>query len=143
MLSRYGVIYWQETALPLYPISPIEVALHPLGIISHSSCGLEPFIDGILNFERVMKYRIGVVRTLQSRLVRARSIKRYLYPPSRLYLHFQFVNGRGFENWVRLELDKPINVDGKIKLLSLLRLRKKLWPRMTCILTSLWKIVSQ
>ena len=137
-LIPYGVIYWQETALSLYHISPIEAALHPLGIISYSSCGLDPFVDGILNFERVMEYRVGVVRT----------IERY-WPsgPSRLCLLFQFVNGRGFENWVRLDLSKPISwvtpysifestskiltfgfdVDGKMKLLSLLRLRGKLW----------------
>ena len=101
MLILYGVIYWQETALPLYRISPIEAALHPLGIISHSSCGLDPFVDGILNFERVMEYRIGVVRTIVGYSNHV--------PPPRLFLFFRFINGRGFENWVRLELLKPIS----------------------------------
>ena len=47
--------------MPMYPVSLIEAALHPLGIISHSSCGLMPFLDAILDFEWFMEYRIGVV----------------------------------------------------------------------------------
>ena len=118
MLIPYGVICSQETALPLYPISPIEAALHPLGIISHSSCGLEPFVDGILNFERVMEYRIGVVRTIVGYSNNRKA-------PPRLFLFFRFVNGRGFENWVRLELLKPLSwvspysiFDSTIKILT-------------------------
>ena len=117
ILIPYVVIYWQDAALPLYLISPIEAALHPLGIISHSSCGLKPFVDGILNFERVMEYRIGVVRT----------IEQYWTPGlSRFFVIFQFVNGRGFENWVQLELLKSISwvslysvFDSTIKILTL------------------------
>ena len=88
----------------MYGISPIEVALHPLGIISHSLCGLEPFLDGILDYKQVMDYRIGTMRTIE----RCRK-----YPlqggPILDYVFFQFVNGRGVENWIRLGLDDPIS----------------------------------
>ena len=93
----------QVTALPMYGISPIEVALHPLGIISHSSCGLEPFLDGILNYKRVMEYRIGTVHTVE------RYIKQRIHHPLLDYVLFQLVNERGVENWIRLGLDKPIS----------------------------------
>ena len=99
MLIPYGVIY-QETALPMYAISTIEVALHPLGIVSHSFCDFEPFLDAILNFERVMEFRIGVVRAIE------------LYSNKShtgLLLLIGFLNGRGFENWVRLDLLEPIS----------------------------------
>ncbi|KAF9508209.1 hypothetical protein BS47DRAFT_244429 [Hydnum rufescens UP504] len=56
---------FRRNALPLYPISPIEAALLPLGIISNSSCALSPFIKWILKYERMMEYQIGAVRTLQ------------------------------------------------------------------------------
>ena len=92
----------QETALPMYPVAPIEVALHPLGIMSHSSCGFEPFLNGILDFEQIMEYRIGVVRTIEF-------YSNYNRSPYRRYLIVQFVNGRGFENWVRLDLHRPIS----------------------------------
>ncbi|KAF9504523.1 hypothetical protein BS47DRAFT_661415 [Hydnum rufescens UP504] len=39
-------------ALPLYPVSPIEAGLLPLGVISHSSCALAPFLDWILKSGR-------------------------------------------------------------------------------------------
>ncbi|KAF9508216.1 hypothetical protein BS47DRAFT_1366112 [Hydnum rufescens UP504] len=54
-----------RNALPLYPISPIEAALLPRGVISKSSCALSPFIKWILKYERMMEYRIGAVRTLE------------------------------------------------------------------------------
>jgi hypothetical protein len=57
-------IDYQANALPLYPITPIEAALLPLGMISNSSCALLPFIDWILKSESVMEDRIGVVRTI-------------------------------------------------------------------------------
>jgi len=73
--------------------------LHPLGIISHSSCGLEPFLDGILDYKLIMEYRIGVVHT----------VEHHLTPPGRHYLLIQLVNGRGVENWVRLEMEVQIS----------------------------------
>ena len=88
---------YQEIALPMYTVSPIEVALYPLGIISHSSCGLVPFLNGILDFERVMEYRVGIARTIE-----------YYRTPYGRYLLVQFVNGRGVENWIRLEMHKSI-----------------------------------
>ena len=95
----HGVIY-QETALPMYAVSTIEAALHPLGIVSHSSCDFEPFLDAILNFERVMEYRIGIVRAIEV-CSRIRS-------PG-VFLLVQFLNGRGFVNWVRLDVHQPLS----------------------------------
>ena len=95
----YGVIY-QETALPMYAVSTIEAALHPLGIVSHSSCNFESFLDAILNFEQVMEYRIGTVRAIQS----SASMR-----PFAVFFLFQFVNGRGFVNWLRLDVFKPLS----------------------------------
>jgi len=96
-LDRY-----RDIALPMYAVSPIEVVLFPLGIISHSSCGLVPFLNGILDFEQVMEYRVGVVRTIEFS-------SKYGRVPIGRYLLVQCVNGRGVENWVRLELHKPID----------------------------------
>ena len=91
----------QETALPMYEVTPIEVALHPLGIISHSSCGLESFLYGILDYQRVMEYRIGVVRAIEHYYKRRDT--------SQDYLLVQFVNERGVENWLQLEMRKPLS----------------------------------
>ena len=85
----------------MYEVTPIEVALHPLGIISHSSCGLESFLDGILDYQRVMEYRIGVVRAIED--------YHKFQHPVRDYLLVQFVNERGVENWLRLEMHKPLS----------------------------------
>ena len=92
---------YQEIALPMYTVSPIEVALFPLGIISQSSCGLVPFLNGILDFEPVMEYRVGVVRVIGFGSKHDRI-------PFGMYLLVQFVNGREVENWVRLELHETI-----------------------------------
>jgi len=93
---------FRGNALPLYPISPIEAALLPLGVISKSSCDLFFFLEWILKSKRVMEYRIGVVRTVQ--------------------LNFQLVgwgasgfffllvgleNRRHIQNWLKIELHSP------------------------------------
>ena len=101
MLSPRVDADYQEIAMPMYTVSPIEVALSSLGIISHSSCGLVPFLNGILDFERIMEYRVGVARTIEFHT-------KFEGTYFRRHLLFQFVNGRGVENWVRLELHKPI-----------------------------------
>jgi len=93
--------HFRETALPMYDATPIEVALHPLGIMSHSSCGLESFVYGILDYQEIMEYRIGVVRAIEHYYKR--------HDASQDYLLVQFVNGRGVENWLRLEMRKPLN----------------------------------
>ena len=94
MLIPYGIIY-QDIALPMYAVSTIEAALHPLGIVSHSSCDFERFLDAILNFERVMEYRIGIVRAIE---VYTRM------PPPGVFFLIQFVNGRGIVSWLRLDV---------------------------------------
>ena len=77
--------------MPLYPVSLIEAALHPLGITSRSSCGLGPFLDAAFDFERFMEYRIGVVHTIEAEV-----------SEKQIFFFFQLMNERGVENWVRL-----------------------------------------
>ena len=96
VLIPHDIIY-QETAMPLYAVSLIEAALHPLGIISQSSCGLMQFLDAIFDFERFMEYRIGVVRTIEAEVSGKQS-----------FFFFQLMNERGVENWVRLGIRATI-----------------------------------
>jgi hypothetical protein len=94
-------IDYQRNALPLYPISPIEAALLPLGVISNSSCAISPFIQWILKSERIMVYQISNVRTLHI------YYRGTLVPPS-WKLRFVVVgleNRRHIENWLKIELN--------------------------------------
>ncbi|KAF9511141.1 hypothetical protein BS47DRAFT_1383631, partial [Hydnum rufescens UP504] len=94
---------FRANALPLYPVSPIEAGLLPLGVISHSSCALAPFLDWILKSGKVVNYRIGVVRSVE------------LYHRPRLtgdqrdwrFMLVCLENGRQIENWIKIELSGP------------------------------------
>ncbi|KAF9503726.1 hypothetical protein BS47DRAFT_776184 [Hydnum rufescens UP504] len=93
----------QANALPLYPVSPIEAALLPLGVISNSSCALSSFIEWILKSEKAMEHRIGAVHTVQL-------YRRPRIPDGRWNLRFMLVgleNGRQIENWLKIDLSGP------------------------------------
>ncbi|KAF9506166.1 hypothetical protein BS47DRAFT_1353057 [Hydnum rufescens UP504] len=92
----------QANALPLYPVSPIEAALLPLGVISNSSCALSSFIEWILKSES-NEHRIGAVHTVQL-------YSRPRIPDGRWNQRFMLVgleNGRQIENWLKIELSGP------------------------------------
>jgi hypothetical protein len=93
----------QRHGLPLYPISPIEAALLPLGVLSNSSCALLPFIQWIVKSERIMEYRIGNVRTLH--LYRRRNLGRDSWKQRFMVIGLE--NRRHIENWLKIELSGP------------------------------------
>ncbi|KAF9508221.1 hypothetical protein BS47DRAFT_245269 [Hydnum rufescens UP504] len=96
---------FRVNALVLYTISPIEAALHPLGIISNSSCTLSPFIEWILKSERTAEYRIGAVRTVK--LYYRWGLR---HPQKRWDHRFLVVgleNRRQIQNWLKIELNGP------------------------------------
>ncbi|KAF9513181.1 hypothetical protein BS47DRAFT_1344572 [Hydnum rufescens UP504] len=99
----------QVNALPLYPVSPIEAALVPLGIISNSSCTLSPFIEWILASERVMEHRIGAVHTVQLYYRRGAGRTRW----DKRFILVGLENRRRIENWLKIELSGP-NMEGTV-----------------------------
>ncbi|KAF9509193.1 hypothetical protein BS47DRAFT_1349394 [Hydnum rufescens UP504] len=94
---------FRVNALPLYPVSPIEAALVPLGIISNSSCGLSLFTEWILKSERVMEHRIGAVHTVQ--LYYRRNVDRTWW--NKRFILVGLENRRRIENWLKIELSGP------------------------------------
>ncbi|KAF9513078.1 hypothetical protein BS47DRAFT_1344594, partial [Hydnum rufescens UP504] len=102
---------FRRNALPLYPISPIEAALLPLGVISKSSCALSPFIQWILKSESIMEYRIGNVRTV-------RWYYRWSPRPRTSSGNYRFMvvgleNRCHIENWLKIDLSRP-NMEGTV-----------------------------
>ncbi|KAF9508219.1 hypothetical protein BS47DRAFT_244981 [Hydnum rufescens UP504] len=93
---------FRGNALPLYPISPIEAALLPLGMISNSSCDLFWFLEWILKSERVMEYRIGAVHTVQHNSQRGR----YGVGVFSVIL-VGLENRRGIQNWLKIQQTGP------------------------------------
>lgn len=96
----------------MYAISPIEAILRPFDIISNSSCSLIPFLDWILESEKIADDRIGVVKTVQL------YNRNYKFPKSRHnehgrqpsnpvfeFLHVGLLNERGIENWIEIEFN--------------------------------------
>ncbi|KAF9504756.1 hypothetical protein BS47DRAFT_1354781 [Hydnum rufescens UP504] len=101
---------FRVNALPLYPVSPIEAALVPLGIISNSSCALLPFIEWILKSERVMEHRIGAVHTVQ--LYYRHDVDRTRW--DKRFILVGLENRRRIENWLKIELSGSDRVEGTV-----------------------------
>ncbi|KAF9508218.1 hypothetical protein BS47DRAFT_244766 [Hydnum rufescens UP504] len=96
---------FRGNALPLYPISPIEAGLLPLGMVSNSSCALSPFLEWILKSERVTEYRLGAVHTVQvhDRWLLGKTLGDWDYS----FMLVGLENGRRIENWLKIELHGP------------------------------------
>jgi len=100
---------FRGNALPLYPISPIEAGLRPLGMVSNSSCALSPFLEWILKSEREMEYRIGAVHTVQvyNRPFFGNTFEETLGRWDYSFMVVGLGNGRGIENWLKIDLSGP------------------------------------
>jgi len=108
---KFALDQFRRNALPLYPISPIEAALLPLGVISNSSCALSLFILWILKSERIMEYRIGNVRTVHL-------YNTWTLGPQSWDISFRFMavgleNRRHIENSLKIDLNYP-NMEGTV-----------------------------
>ncbi|KAF9510681.1 hypothetical protein BS47DRAFT_1347623 [Hydnum rufescens UP504] len=98
--SPFFSVHHQDNALPSYPVSPIEAALIPLGMISNSSCTLSPLIEWMIESWRTIDDRIGAVRHIE--LYSRTNFRR---PSDFTFLVIGVENRRTIWNWLKIEMD--------------------------------------
>jgi hypothetical protein len=98
--SPFFSVHHQDNALPSYPVSPIEAALIPLGMISNSSCTLSPLIEWMIESGRTIDDRIGAVRHIE--LYSRTNFRR---PSDFTFLVIGLENRRTIWNWLKIEMD--------------------------------------
>ena len=96
----FFLVHHQDNALPSCPVSPIEAALIPLGMISNSSCTLSPLIEWMIESERTIDDRIGAVRHIE--LYSRTNFRR---PSDFTFLVVGLENGGTIWNWLKIEMD--------------------------------------
>ena len=95
----------QNTALPLYAVSPIEATMLSFGgFMSNSLCDLDKFIDWMLEYRQFVDSQFGFVQSVHvyREYVDGNEIKPHWAVEESIIIGVE--NIRGIQNWVRVKV---------------------------------------